>query len=79
MNSILDPIYLPYTLLTSLLVRGIYTGEISKLGWLIRSEKHADTLHFLYQLLISVSACFTNVASDASTGPQGMLQMPCAR
>jgi hypothetical protein len=57
MKSILDPTYLPYTLLTFLLIEGIYTGKISKLGWLIRSVKYvmwADALNFLYQLLISI-------------------------
>jgi hypothetical protein len=43
---------------TSLLTRGIQIGEMSKLGWLIGLVKHtkwADSLYFLYLLLISIS------------------------
>jgi hypothetical protein len=38
-------------LVTSMLIRGIQTGEISKLGWLIGLVKNAiwvDSLYFLY-------------------------------
>jgi hypothetical protein len=44
--------------LTSSLMRGIYMGEISKLGWLIGLVEHAmwaDSLYFLYLLLLSTS------------------------
>jgi hypothetical protein len=44
-------------LLTSLLIRGIQMGEMSKLGWMIGLAKHAiwtDSLYFLY-LLFSIS------------------------
>jgi hypothetical protein len=47
---------LPCELLTSLLIRGIQMGEMSKLGWLIGLVKHAicaDSLYFLYLLLLS--------------------------
>jgi hypothetical protein len=43
---------------TSLLMRGIQIGEMSKLGWLIGLTKHAiwaDSLYFLYLLLLSIS------------------------
>jgi hypothetical protein len=49
---------LPYDLLTSLLIRGIQMGETAKLGWLIGLVKHAvwaESLYFLYLLLLSVS------------------------
>jgi hypothetical protein len=42
----------------SLLVRGNQIGEMSKLGWLIGLVKHAiwaDSLYFLYLLLLSIS------------------------
>jgi hypothetical protein len=45
-------------LLTSLLIKGIKMGEMSKLGWLIGLVKHAmwaDSLYFLYLLLLSIS------------------------
>jgi hypothetical protein len=45
-------------LVTSLLIRGIQMGEMSKLGWLIRLIKHAmwaDSLYFPYLLLLSIS------------------------
>jgi hypothetical protein len=45
-------------LLTSLLITGIQMGEVSKLGWQIGLFKHAiwaDSLYFLYLLLISIS------------------------
>jgi hypothetical protein len=45
-------------MLTSLLIRGMHVGEISKLGWMIRLVKYAiwaETLHFLYLLLLSIS------------------------
>jgi hypothetical protein len=41
-------------LVTSLLIRGTLMEEMSKLGWLIRSVKHAiyvDSFYFLYLLL----------------------------
>jgi hypothetical protein len=47
-----------FNLLTSSLMRGIHKGEISKLGWLIGLVEHAmwaDSLYFLYLLLLSVS------------------------
>jgi hypothetical protein len=47
-----------YELETSLLIRGIQVGEMSKLGWLIGFIKHAiwaDSLYFLYLLLLSIS------------------------
>jgi hypothetical protein len=43
---------------TSLLMTGIQIGEMSKLGWLIGLVKHAiwaDSLYFLYLLLLSIS------------------------
>jgi hypothetical protein len=43
---------------TSLLMRGIQIGEMSKLGWMIGLVKHAtwaDSLYFLYLLLLSLS------------------------
>jgi hypothetical protein len=43
---------------TSLLMRGIQMGEMSKLGWLIGLVKHviwADSLDFVYLLLLSIS------------------------
>jgi hypothetical protein len=49
---------LPCELLTSLLIRGIQMGEMSKLGWLIGLVKHAiwaDPLYFLYLLLLRQS------------------------
>jgi hypothetical protein len=42
---------------TSMLMRGVQIGEMSKLGWLIGLVKHAiwaDSLYFLYLLLLSV-------------------------
>jgi hypothetical protein len=42
---------------TSLLMRGVQIGEMSRLGWLI-VVKHAiwaDSLYFLYLLLLSIS------------------------
>jgi hypothetical protein len=45
-------------LVNSLLIRGIQLGEMSKLGWLIGLIKHAiraDSLYFLYLLLLSIS------------------------
>jgi hypothetical protein len=39
-------------------MRGIQIGELSKLGWLIGLVKHAiwaDSLYFLYLLLLSIS------------------------
>jgi hypothetical protein len=45
-------------LLTSLLMRGIQIGEMSRLSWLIGLVKHAiwvDSLYFLYPLLISIT------------------------
>jgi hypothetical protein len=55
-----DHTNLPCELLTSLLMRGIQMGEMSKLGWLIGLVKHAiwaDFLYFLYMLLLSISWC----------------------
>jgi hypothetical protein len=43
---------------TSLLMRAMQIGEMSKLGWLIGLVKHAiwaDSLYFLYLLLLSIS------------------------
>jgi hypothetical protein len=43
---------------TSLLLRGIQMGEMSKLGWLIGLVKYAiwaDPLYFLHLLLLSIS------------------------
>jgi hypothetical protein len=43
---------------TTLLMRGIQIGEMSKLGWLIGLIKRAiwaDSLYFLYLLLLSIS------------------------
>jgi hypothetical protein len=54
-------------LVTSLLIRGIQVGEMSKLGWLIGLIKHAiwaDSLYFLYLLLLSISE---NLASSQPT------------
>jgi hypothetical protein len=45
-------------LMTSLLITGIQMGKMSKLGWLIGLIKHAvcaDSMYFLYLLLISIS------------------------
>jgi hypothetical protein len=45
-------------LVTSSLKCATQMGEISKLGWLIKFVKHAtwaDSLYFLYQLLLSIS------------------------
>jgi hypothetical protein len=45
-------------MVTSLLIRGIQMGEMSKLGWLIGLVKHAisaDPLNFLYLLLLIIS------------------------
>jgi hypothetical protein len=45
-------------LVTLLLIRGIRMGEMSKLGWLIGLVKHtvwANSFHFLYLLLLSIS------------------------
>jgi hypothetical protein len=47
-----------FGLATSLLIKGIQMGEMSKLGWLIELVKHAiwaDSLYFLYLLLVSIS------------------------
>jgi hypothetical protein len=43
---------------TSLLMRGIQMGGMSKLAWLIGLVEHAiwaDSLYFLYLLLLSIS------------------------
>jgi hypothetical protein len=53
-----------YFLETLLLMREIHIKELSELGWLIGLIKHAiwaDSLYFLYLLLISV---FTILASS---------------
>jgi hypothetical protein len=53
-----DNAHLPYEMLASLLIRGNQMGEMSKLGWLIGLVKHAvcaDSLYFLYLLLLSIS------------------------
>jgi hypothetical protein len=55
-----DHTNLPCELLTSLLIRGIQMGEISKLAWLIGLVKHPirvcdDSLYFLYLMLLSIS------------------------
>jgi ABC-type Fe3+-siderophore transport system permease subunit len=42
-------------MVTSLLIRGIQMGEMSKLGWLIGLVKHATWTDFLYLLLFSIS------------------------
>jgi hypothetical protein len=42
---------------TSLLIKGIEVGQMSKLGWLIGLVMHAtwaDSLYFLHLLLLSV-------------------------
>jgi hypothetical protein len=47
-----------FDLLASWLIRGIHMGEISKLGWLmglIKQVMWADSLYFLYLLLLSIS------------------------
>jgi hypothetical protein len=52
---------------TSLLIREIQMGEISKLGWLIGLVKHAmwaDSLYFLYLLLFSI---FEMIAASQPT------------
>jgi hypothetical protein len=54
--------YLLCELVTSLLIRGIQMGEMSKLGWPIGLVKHAiwaDFLYFLYLLLLSLSKILT--------------------
>jgi hypothetical protein len=48
-----DHTNLPFELLTSLLIRGIQMGEMSKMGWLIGLVKHAICADSLY-LLCSV-------------------------
>jgi hypothetical protein len=53
-----DHTNLPCELLTSSQIRGIQIGEMSKLGWLIGLVKHAicaDSLYFLFLLLLSIS------------------------
>jgi membrane protein CcdC involved in cytochrome C biogenesis len=45
-------------LVTSLLIRGVQMGEMSKLGWLIGFVMHAiwaDSFYFLYLRLLSIS------------------------
>jgi hypothetical protein len=52
---------------TSLLRRGIRIGEMSKLGWLIALVKHgiwADSLYFLYLLLLSISKISSSHCCD---------------
>jgi hypothetical protein len=47
--------YILCELETSLLMKGIQIGEMSKLGWPIGLVKHAtwsDSLYFLYPLLL---------------------------
>jgi hypothetical protein len=47
-----------FKFVTSLLIRRIQMGEMSKLGWLIDSVKHAiwaNSMYFLYLLLLSFS------------------------
>jgi hypothetical protein len=58
MKNLSDHTNLPCELLTSLLIRGIQMGEMSKLGWLIGLVKHviwADSLYFLHLLLLSIN------------------------
>jgi hypothetical protein len=58
MKNLSDHTDLPCELLTSLLIRGIQMGGISKLGWLIELVKHAiwaDSLYYLHLPLISIS------------------------
>jgi hypothetical protein len=58
MKNLSHPTDLFCELVTSLLIRGIQMGEISKVGWLIGLVKHAMwaySLYFLYLLLLSIS------------------------
>jgi hypothetical protein len=58
MKNLPDHTDLHYELLTSLLIRGIQMGVMSKLGWLIGLVDHAiwaDSFYFLYLLLCSIS------------------------
>lgn len=57
MKNMSDNTDLPCKFTSSLLTRGIHTGEISKLGLLIRLVKHAiwaDSFYFLSLLLLSI-------------------------
>jgi hypothetical protein len=52
-----------FELVTSLLMRRIQMGEISKLGWLTGLVRHAmwaDSVYFLYLLLLSISKILTS-------------------
>jgi hypothetical protein len=57
-TAAVDPADLPCDLLTSLLTKAIQMGEMSRLVWLNGLVKHAicaDSLYFLYLLLLSIS------------------------
>jgi hypothetical protein len=58
-KNLADHTDLPCELLTSLLIRGIQMGEMSKLGWLIGLVKHAiwaDSFYLLYLLSLHSSS-----------------------
>jgi hypothetical protein len=47
-----------FELITSLLIRGIQMGEVTRVGWLIvlvKQDIWADSLYLMYQLLLSIS------------------------
>jgi hypothetical protein len=69
-----DHTNLPCELLTSSQIRGIQIREMYKLGWLIGLVKHAicaDSLYFLYLLLLSISKILAS--SQDSSGGQRQL------
>jgi hypothetical protein len=58
MKSVSQNTSFPYKFLISLLISGIHVEEGTELGWLIGLVKHAiwaDSLHFLYLMLLSIS------------------------
>jgi hypothetical protein len=60
----------------ALLIRGIQMGEMFKLGWLIGLVKHAicaDSVHFLYLLLLSISKNPSSIPAYPVTLFIGML------
>jgi hypothetical protein len=59
---------------TSLLIRGIQIGEMSKLGWLIGLVKHAiwaNSLYFLYLLILKIE-CNRFYSTDGASSRQYM-------
>jgi hypothetical protein len=58
MKNLLHHTDLHFVLVTSLLIKGIQMGEMSKLGWLIGLVVHAiwaDSFYFLCLLLLLIS------------------------